>query len=409
MEEHHQVLAPATFTQQEQRQRHLERLLAVDPSTDDRFRRITRLATTIFGVSTATVTLVDGQATSLQAPADREFFIRTVESGTALLVQDATADDDFARLGAVTGPPYLRFYAGIPLIDDDGVVLGAFCLYDTVPRRLDRTQWATLVELASWARQDLVDSEDMARARLVQESLLPRSAPVLAGYELSAFCLPTKSVGGDFYDFGVSPGRLNVSLVDVMGKGAGAALVAATVRALLRASLSEVAVGLGARQPGNVDRPIRGGISGVVADVDRLVNADLARTGTLVTGFFCEIVTATGLIRYIDAGHGLAVLLRSGGAADWLRTADLPLGVEPIGSWTDHEATLQPGDTLLCVSDGLLDLLGGTGEALDGMANLSRSHSCPGALIDQIRQLTERGIPVDDVTAIAIRREGAHI
>jgi serine phosphatase RsbU (regulator of sigma subunit) len=299
----------------------------------------------------------------------------------------------------------VRFFAGIPLADEEGVVLGAFCLCDTAPRRLDAAQRATLTELARWARRDLVDSEEMARARRAQESLLPTAPPQVPGYELAAVCVPTKSVGGDFYDFGTAPERLNVSLVDVMGKGTAAALVAATVRALLRASMGEVALGLGGRSPQALTRPIRGGVAGVVADIDRLVSADLARTATLVTGFFCDLVPQTGIVRYVDAGHGLAVLLRRDGGATWLRSADLPIGVELRGQWSDQEDVLHPGDTLLCVSDGLLDLIGGTEQALGSLAAMARSHSTAADLIGAIRRLTEVGVAVDDVTAVAVRRE----
>ena len=412
-------LALATFTAEQIQQRHLERLLPVDSLTGDRFDRMTHLAATIFGVPMATVTLVAGAGTAtrselsshvarvaLTAVSDEPSFTAlTIGTARALLVPDATADERFARLPVVTGPPYLRFYAGIPLVDDDGVVLGAFCLYDSVPRRLDSTQWATFVELASWVCRELLDSEEMAQARRVQESLLPRSAPVLPGWEVAGICLPTKSVGGDFYDFAMVGGRLVLSLVDVMGKGAGAALVAATVRALLHASFSEVALGVGSRRDGNDTRPFRGGVGGVVADVDRLVRPDLDRTGTLVTGFFCDIDPHSGAARYADAGHGLTVVVRAEGEAIWLRSADLPIGVDPNGTWTQQETSIDPGDTLLTVSDGLLDLFGGTGQALAAIAQLSRSHPRAADLIAHIGTLAENGTPVDDVTAVAVHRD----
>lgn len=404
-------LAVAALLPEEVRQRRLERLLTVDHATEVRFARVIRLATMTFGVAAATVTLVDDQPTPPGGPAlpwglvGRDFVTRTVESGASLLIEDTTADAESAGLVPVVGPPFVRFFAGVPLADDEGVVLGAFCLYDTVPRRLDSVQRTTLAELAEWVRRDLVDSEEMARARRVQESLLPRSAPVVPGYRIGAVCVPTKSVGGDFYDFGTAPRRLTFGLVDVMGKGTAAALVAATVRALLRASMSEVALGLGGREAQRQVEPIRGGIGGVVADIDRLVSADLERTSTLVTGFFGDLLPETGVIRYADAGHGLTVLLRAGGDVFWLRSSDLPIGVEPAGRWSDHEVVLEPGDTLLCVSDGLLDLVGGTEQALDEIARLPRDHSHPDDLIRRIRRLTELGIAIDDVTAVVIRRE----
>lgn len=402
-----------SFTPEQIRQRHLERVRVVGSLTEDRFDRLAHLAVTIFGVPMSSVTLADGgrvvsnsvRALDIGPSTEDALWARAGNTRTGVLISDASADARFADLPAVIGTPYLRFFAGIPLVDDDGVVLGTFSLYDSVPRRLDATQWATFVELASWVRRELVDSEEMARARLVQESLLPGSAPVVAGYQVAGVCLPTKSVGGDFYDFTVLPGRLVISLVDVMGKGTGAALVAATFRALLHASMSEVALGVGGRQAGDLRRPIRGGFGGVLADIDRLIGRDLEHTGTLVTGFFCGVEPDTGLVHYADAGHGLTVLLRNDGTASWLTSADLPVGVETVGSWTEHEVSLHAGDTLLSVSDGLLDLFGGAGQALADIAQLARDHPGADDLVGEIHRLARLGTAVDDVTAVAIHRE----
>jgi sigma-B regulation protein RsbU (phosphoserine phosphatase) len=408
------ALSQHLFTPEQIRQRHLDSLLTQDSVTEDRFDRISHLAKTIFGVTMSSVTLLDGERAYLKSAMGLEqhgdalvqALLPLFQDGTgAILIPDATADARLAQLPVVTGAPYLRFYAGMPLVDDDGIGLGTFCLYDTVPRGLDRTQWATFAELASWVRRELVDSEEMSRARRVQESLLPRSAPSLPGYQVAGLCQPTKSVGGDFYDYAMVSGRLIFSLVDVMGKGAGAALVAATVRALLHASMSEVALGVGGRPAKDERRPFRGGISGVVADIDRLARQDLESTDTLVTGFFCDVDPDTGVTRYADAGHGLSLVMRACGQAVWLRSDDMPVGVESVGAWSQQEITIEPGDTLLSVSDGLFDLLGGAEPAFDAIAQLARQNPLADDLIAAISRLTALGTPVDDVTAVAVHRE----
>src|SRR5262245_31410979 len=64
---------------------------------------------------------------------------------------------------------------------------------------------------------------ELARAGQVQVGLLPREAPVLAGYDLTARCVPARVVGGDFYDWlQPSPSTLTLTLGDVMGKGMSA-------------------------------------------------------------------------------------------------------------------------------------------------------------------------------------------
>jgi hypothetical protein len=136
--------------------------------------------------------------------------------------------------------PGIRFYAGHPIADADGIVVGTFCLVGSEPRTLNARDRELLAELSAWARQELIGSADTRRAREVQQSLLPTRAPGFAGYDIAAICLPALTVGGDFYDYSVSGSALRFCVADVMGKGAGAAIITATVRAC----------GTAARRPG---------------------------------------------------------------------------------------------------------------------------------------------------------------
>ena len=404
------ALRDSELTSGEVRTRHVERL-SVGAATDARFDRITGLATSLFGVPMSTVTLVDEDtarfagSAGLGAPAPvargSVFCDVTVKEGTPIVVEDVTADARFADLPSVVGPPYLRFYAGVPLDDEDGVTVGTFCLFDTVPRRLDQTQLVMLQQLASWARRELVDSTEMERARTVQRSLLPSRTVAPEGYSLAGICLPTKGVGGDFYDHAVVQGKLVLTLMDVMGKGMGAALVAATVRALVRASVShQIAL---ARIDGDY---ASSRLTDVVAATDALVTDDLTQTGTLVTGFAALMDPASGEIAWVDAGHGLAVIVRHDGTTERLVGEDLPVGLGLESHWTEHRSVLLPGDTLLVVSDGLFDLLGGTAEAFDeGIRYLVTTDPDPAALMERIGELTSLGVALDDVTALAVRRE----
>ena len=83
------------------------------------------------------------------------------------------------------------------------------------------------------ARDAEVDDEQQ-RAAAVQRGLLPRNAPEVPGDGLAGHCRPTRSVGGDFYDWHLQQDQLTVTLADAMGKGMGAALLAATLRSALR-------------------------------------------------------------------------------------------------------------------------------------------------------------------------------
>ena len=395
------------------RSRHLEALGLADTPADPRFDRLTALARRLLDAPIASVTLIADSTAwfpsiaglDLQSMSRCDTFCDvTVTRAATLVVPDALADPAYAVLPAVVGDAHVRAYAGVPLVDGSGVAVGAFCVYDTAPRAWTGTELETLRELAAWAQEELVASADMVRARSVQQALLPRQTVTVPGADVAGVCIPSQAVGGDFYDWDTPHGDFVFSLVDVMGKGTAAALVAATVRALLRARGTELARQIGQREVVTPTGGVRGGIGGVVRDVDRLLRRDLERTGSLVTGFVAQYEPTTGTLHYADAGHGLSVVVREDGSTQWLTSDDLPIGVDPRATWTEQTVTLLPGDTVLCCSDGLFDLLGGTFDALRRIESLVRACPDPADVVEQVARLCRRSVPVDDVTVVAVRR-----
>jgi serine phosphatase RsbU (regulator of sigma subunit) len=303
-----------------------------------------------------------------------------------LIVEDAPQDGRFAEFSAVRADPGVRFYAGSPVADSSGIVVGTFCLLDFKPRSLDEHERQLLTELAGWARQELVGSADTQRAREVQQKLLPDYAPDFAGYDVAALCLAAQTVGGDFYDYRRVDDRFEFCVADVMGKGTGAAIITATLRAAMRAASR------------------RASPAAVLTDTSRAIQRDLDATASLVTGFAAYIDGPSGTLNYVDAGHGLTVVVGDDGRVCWLESLDLPLGVDPTTVWTERQVVLRRGDTLLCFSDGLLELYGGGRDALDDIAGLVGKYPEPGELTERIRELTGESTLSDDVTGVAVRR-----
>ena len=384
----------------------LEGLQLLGTGREERFDRITRLAQRVFDVPIATVTLIaedhlwfkSAQGMPLER-ADRQasFCDRTMALRRTHVVTDAEQDPVFAGAPAVCGPPHVRFYAGHPLTGPGGLVVGTLCLFDTRPRTLDAHEISVLEELARWTQDELTHSAEMDRAREVQAALLPGEPPTVPGYEVAGTCRPASAVGGDLLDLDVVDGDLVITLADVMGKGAGAAILMATVRAVLRAASRGEDPNASARRPE----------SAILAAAAATLQPDLDRTGSFVTLFTGRLEAATGRLRYADAGHGLAVVRRADGSTRQLAGRDLPLGVVSDLPWTANELVLEPGDTLLVFSDGLFDVLGGTREALDHVARLVSAHPRPDDLLDRVRGLTAAAAPLDDVTAVALRRLAA--
>jgi serine phosphatase RsbU (regulator of sigma subunit) len=388
------------------RQRAVDALEAVDTPAEERFDRITRLACQVFDVPISTVTLIDRDRAFfkscagldiVEAPRDTTFCGRTVELNEVVVVQDASADEYYRRLPGVAGEPHIRFYAGIPIRDAYGSAVGTFCLYDTRVRDLDEHGLRVLSELAAWAQQELLDSTEMDRARVVQRALLPRVAPSIPGYETSAICVPASVVAGDFYDHQDLDGLHTFTVADVMGKGAAAAILMATVRAVIRSESRAYATG---RLGPDAD------LGDLMTEVNTILMADLAGSSSFVTGFFGCADPASGSLRYVDAGHGMTIVVRADGSHEHLATTDLPLGVSTDWRWTERSLDLRPGDQLLCFSDGLFDLLGGTMESIAAIADLVHAHPRPDDLMRHIGRLASGTTPFDDVTALAVLRTG---
>jgi phosphoserine phosphatase RsbU/P len=232
-------------------------------------------------------------------------------------------------------------------------------------------------------------AEELARAAVVQSELLPIENPPLPGFEIGARCLPARAVGGDFYDWQQLPGGiLSLTVGDVMGKGMSAALLMATVRAVIRAMVS---------QHGPADAVQHTALS---------LDSDLARSGSFVTLFHAQLNINTSELRYVDAGHGQVFLRRTSGAIEPLQPWGLPLGVLSTERYSEGSITLDAGDLLVIYSDGLTEA---RPELFRDQATLAAhvtAEDTAGVIAQKLVDLATAGggqLP-DDLTVVVVRR-----
>ena len=132
----------------------------LDTLPEPEYDAITRLAAQICGVPVSLISLVDedrcwfksnhGLDGPSEAPRSVAFAAHAIAApGEPFVVEDALADERFADGPLALGDPPIRFYAGTPLVDDDGHALGTLCVIDHEPRRLDDGQLASLRALAT--------------------------------------------------------------------------------------------------------------------------------------------------------------------------------------------------------------------------------------------------------------------
>ncbi|KUI47259.1 serine/threonine protein phosphatase [Mycobacterium sp. GA-1199] len=395
---------------EEQRLHSLTQLDILDTPAEERFDRIIRMAQLIFEVPRAYINFIDrdrqwckqavGEGLEISGPREtsvcRATIARTYDkpSEPALIVDDLTAEPEFAALPAIAAEDGIRFYAGYPLFGPGGHAVGTFCIYDLKPRSLDARQREVFRQLAVWAQRELERSDDLERAAAIQRLLLPPAIDDLPGYSVCAMCSPAFAVGGDFYDYYPVQRGAVFTVADVMGKGLGAALLTASVRSALRGASRAVD-----QVAHDAD------LSAAINSVASQLTEDFSRTETFVTIFHARLDTMTGRVQYVDVGHGIAAVLRRTGTVERLSAGGLPMGVVPDDTWGTQETVLEPGDMLVVASDGSLDLLGRSAVEQD-ILNFIAAHAQPGELCAAVGALTTRKPPLDDVTLIAVRRDG---
>lgn len=287
----------------------------------------------------------------------------------------------------VTAEQGIRFYAGHPLRAPGGQRVGSLCLAGDRPRDFSPSEQRMLADLASWVEDELVRSDDRLEAEQVQRRLVPRRPLGLEGYDIAGGNAPARSVSGDFYDWQQLPDGLQVVLADVMGKGLTAAILAAGIRAVLRGTSRF-----------NPLPESFGRLAASMAD-------DLDDTGSFVTMFAARLTPETGRLQYVDAGHGLAVIIDpTASTARLLDSDDLPIGTVDGDSWHTHEDVLAPGETLAVVSDGILDLFDEPWDAVETGRELSGVCATAQDLVDEIPARAAHHVVTDDVTALVVRR-----
>ena len=168
----------------------LASLQILDTPPEERFDRLTRLATHVFSVPIALVSLVDAERQWFKSciglegrETDRSisFCGHAINEPTTFVVEDASLDARFSDNPLVTGEPFVRFYAGHPLTTVEGHRIGMFCIIDRVPRTFDQEQRGILREFAALAEAELrqhelnqvieQQTEAEERVRIVAESV----------------------------------------------------------------------------------------------------------------------------------------------------------------------------------------------------------------------------------------------
>src|SRR5215472_5714495 len=139
---------------------------------EEAFDDVARLAAELCGTEIALITLVDSDYQWFKArvgvdqtgtPRDLSFCGHCINHRHPLVVADTHTDPRFADNPLVTGDPHIRFYAGVPLLVDEGSSIGALSVADRTPRTLTPRQIESLELLAKQIARELRLRRDLGR------------------------------------------------------------------------------------------------------------------------------------------------------------------------------------------------------------------------------------------------------
>ncbi len=157
---------------EERRLASLRALRILDTGPEDRFDRITRLASALLDAPIALVSLVDQDRQWFKSchgldvretSRDAAFCAHVVHDREPMVVADTFLDQRFADNPLVLGEPRIRFYAGYPLVLDDGACIGSLCVFDIRPRSPEAVDVARLHDLASLAVREIQETDGPSR------------------------------------------------------------------------------------------------------------------------------------------------------------------------------------------------------------------------------------------------------
>jgi serine phosphatase RsbU (regulator of sigma subunit) len=257
----------------------------------------------------------------------------------------------------------------------------------------DRMTESIATLLTNVAEKERLQSE-IAIAASIQRNLLPKEGPQFRGVSFSAHFEPTASIGGDYYDvFNLDKTHLAVAIGDVSGHGLSTGLIMAMVKAAITTLVEE-----GADEVS------------VFRRLNELVFRSTERRA-FMTLAFTIFDLERGTIRHTNAGHLYPYLLREDQPPKSIELPSLPLGVRAVIHTRTAEVDLQEGDTIVYLSDGIVEAQNEQGDPLgfDHLETLlaQETDRSPNAIRDAILAAVAKHCgtrPADDDRTVMVLR-----
>jgi serine phosphatase RsbU (regulator of sigma subunit) len=240
--------------------------------------------------------------------------------------------------------------------------------------------------------------QEMSVAASIQQKIIPISLPAIENYDIAGINIPSKSVGGDYYDCIPLPdGRYALVIADVAGKGMPAALLVSSLHAYLAAYL---------------ESPL------ALTELARRLNKVIAHASTddkFITALIALLTPSTGEIESLNAGHNPSYVMKNHNELHELKVGGIPLGMLDTDlPYESEKIALEKGERLLLYTDGITEAANEKNKFYDDAKPLSelflrhtpeKAETFIADLISDIKQFTGSAPQSDDITALYLHRQ----
>ena len=247
-------------------------------------------------------------------------------------------------------------------------------------------------------------------AREVQNQLFPKTVPSIGTLNLTAHCNPARMVSGDYYDYqALDDSRIALAVGDVAGKGISAALLMATVQSSLRTQI-RTCLEYGATA-GNGSSRVSVSTSRLVSQLNQQLHT-YTSAEKFATFYFGIYDDPSGVLTYTNAGHLPPIVFRRHGVTR-LEVNGMVVGAFPFAEYEESRVELEPGDLLVCYTDGITEPENEYGEMFgeDRLIEVVTRHAnhdsgeIVSAVMRAVGEWTGSSELQDDMTLLLARRQ----
>ncbi len=238
--------------------------------------------------------------------------------------------------------------------------------------------------------------QELIVAASIQQRILPESLPKIEGYDLAGINIPSKEIGGDYYDcVDLGKGKYALIIADVAGKGIGAALLVSTLNAALYSYLQ-------------FDIPL----TDIADRLNKLIYKS-SPSDKFITFFIAVLDSNTGELDIVNAGHNPILLLRKNGMLEKINAGGVGLGMFDFGiPFAGQKSTINPGDKLFLYTDGIPEAMNENEEEYSDEKmikfftdnSIAPSKEFIDSLVNDVKKYAGTALQSDDVTAMILKK-----